>query len=89
MTEARRGFGLAVRLARTRKGWSQEGLARAAELERTYVSDIERGVRNPSLEVQVRIAAALEVPLSELWAEAEREQERARQRHSARRRGSS
>lgn len=81
--KARRGFGLAIRLARTRKNWSQEGLAKAADLERTSISDIERGIRSPSLDIKVRLAEALGVQLSELWAEAEREQ----QRRSAQRRG--
>ncbi len=83
--EARRGFGLAVRLARTRKNWSQEGLAKAAGLERTSISDIERGIRSPGLDVQVRLAEALGVQVSDLWAEAEREL----QRRSAQRRGRS
>jgi transcriptional regulator with XRE-family HTH domain len=54
-------FGESVRRHRQRRGWSQEQLAEAAELDRTYVSGIERGTRNPTLSTMGRIADALEV----------------------------
>lgn len=41
-------------------------------MHRTYVSEIERGLRNPSFRNLFKIAAALDVPLSELVAQAER-----------------
>lgn len=85
MAEIRSAFGRAVRIARTRKGWSQEGLAHHAGLNRNYVSDIERGVRNPTLEVQEKIAAALGLSLGELMTAADSEREQ--QRRSAERRG--
>lgn len=53
-------------------GLSQEGLADLAGMHRTYVSEIERGLRNPSYRNLVKLAAALDVPLSELVARAER-----------------
>lgn len=53
-------------------GLSQEGLADLAGMHRTYVSEIERGLRNPSYRNLVKLAAALEVPLSELVGRAER-----------------
>jgi transcriptional regulator with XRE-family HTH domain len=53
-------------------GLSQEGLADLAGMHRTYVGDIERGLRNPSYRNLVKLAAALDVPLSELVARAER-----------------
>ena len=56
-------FGLAVRRAREAKGLTQEKLAERSELDSTYISGIERGVRNASL---VRVAKRLGVPLSEL-----------------------
>jgi transcriptional regulator with XRE-family HTH domain len=40
-------------------------------MHRTYVSEIERGLRNPSFRNLFKLAAALEVPLSELVAKAE------------------
>lgn len=51
---------------------SQEGLADVAGMHRTYVSEIERGLRNPSYRNLVKLAAALDLPLAELVARAER-----------------
>lgn len=48
------------------KGWSQEELADRSGLHRTYVSGVERGVRNPTITVLDRLASALEVELSRL-----------------------
>lgn len=59
-------FGLAVRCARVEKGYTQEKLAERADLDPTYISGIERGVRNASLLSLVRVAKGLGVPLSEL-----------------------
>lgn len=59
-------FGESVRRHRQRRGWSQEQLAEAAELDRTYVSGIERGTRNPTLSTMGRIADALEVEVVSL-----------------------
>jgi transcriptional regulator with XRE-family HTH domain len=54
-------FGDSVRALRTKRGWSQERLAKRAGLHRTYISDVERGVRNSRLATIVRIANALRV----------------------------
>lgn len=59
--EARSLFGSRVRLLRKQAGLSQEGLAEAAGLHRTYVSGIERGQRNVGLDNVVRLARALRV----------------------------
>lgn len=64
-------FGESVRRHRLRRGWSQEQLAEAAELDRTYVSGIERGTRNPTLSTMARIADALEVDVVALLAAAQ------------------
>lgn len=55
---------LARNLKRLRKerDLSQEGLAHLCGLHRTYVSGVERGVRNPTVLVLAKIAAALDVP---------------------------
>jgi transcriptional regulator with XRE-family HTH domain len=45
---------------------SQEELAHRAGLHRTYISDIERGARNPSLKTLSRLAEGLEVTTSQL-----------------------
>ena len=62
-------FGKKVRELREIKGWSQEGFAEASNLHRTYISGIERGVRNPTLTVVWQIADALEVSPCELFQE--------------------
>jgi transcriptional regulator with XRE-family HTH domain len=54
-------FGNNVRRIRESRGWSQEELSEQSELHRTYISGIERGTRNPTLEIVDKIAAALDV----------------------------
>lgn len=61
-------FGAAVRLRRDHLGISQEELAGRAGLHRTYISDVERGARNVSLESIRRLAEALEISLSVLFS---------------------
>jgi transcriptional regulator with XRE-family HTH domain len=63
--------GLAVRRTRNRQGITQAELAWQADLDRTYISGVERGVRNPSLASLVRISEALDVRLSRLVMMAE------------------
>jgi CheY-like chemotaxis protein/DNA-binding XRE family transcriptional regulator len=60
-------FGAAVRVRRNQLGFSQEKLAEMAQLHRTYVSDVERGVRNVSLESIERLAQALKISVSTLF----------------------
>ena len=60
-------FGKRVRELRTEKGLSQEGLALACDLDRTYIGGIERGERNVSLVNIQKIATALAIPLRELF----------------------
>ncbi len=55
-----------VKRLRKDKGLSQEQFAFEAELHRTYVSDIERGNRNPTVTVLEKIANALNVKPGEL-----------------------
>ena len=55
-----------VRCARLERELSQEQLAFEAEIDRTYVSQIERGVINPSLHVLWKIANALSVDVIDL-----------------------
>ena len=59
-------FGNRLRELRQARGVSQEALADLAGLHRTYVSSVERGERNISLQNIDRLAAALEVSLAEL-----------------------
>ncbi|HEX4350813.1 MAG TPA: response regulator [Verrucomicrobiae bacterium] len=60
-------FGTSVKTWRKRLGISQEELAERAELHRTYVSDVERGARNLSLESITRMAHALNISVAELF----------------------
>ena len=55
-----------VKRLRKERGWSQEALADAAGLDRTYISGIERVVKNPTISVVERVASALECTLGEL-----------------------
>lgn len=55
-----------LREARSDAGLSQEALAFAAEVDRTYVSQIERGIGNPSVAVLARLAHQLGLDVSEL-----------------------
>ncbi len=61
------GFGEAVRARRTELGISQEVLGFRAKIHRTYVSDVERGARNPTVKVIWRLALALETLPSALF----------------------
>jgi transcriptional regulator with XRE-family HTH domain len=65
----RKNLGARIREERRQLGLSQEGLATAAGLDRTYVGGVERGERNPSLESIAAIASALGVPLAALFRE--------------------
>lgn len=67
--DIRRRLGLNVQRLRRQKGWSQEALAFESGLHRTYISGIERGVRNPTIEIVDQLAQTLDVPASVLLAE--------------------
>jgi transcriptional regulator with XRE-family HTH domain len=69
-------FGNALRELRAERGVSQEAVALEAGLNRGYYSGIERGVRNMALANIVKIADALGVPVSEVFARAEAIQRR-------------
>jgi len=62
----RQQFGINVKRLRKEAGYSQEAFADIAGVARSYASDIERGARNPTLEVVERIAKALNIPPSRL-----------------------
>ena len=59
--DIRARLGANVRRLRTEKGWSQEDYADRAGIHRTYVSDIERGRRNPTVTVVEKLAKPLGV----------------------------
>lgn len=58
-----------IRFLRTKNNISQEYLADLCELHRTYISDIERGNRNVSIDNIEKIAKALNIPASTLLKE--------------------
>ena len=66
--DIRRQLSRNLRRLRTEKEWSQEELADRAGLHRTYVSGVERGVRNPTITIVAALAKALGVPPAELLA---------------------
>lgn len=66
---ARRLLAQNVRVLRLMRGWSQEALAEAAELDRSYVGDIERAERNVSLDCLERLARAFGMVVPELLRE--------------------
>jgi transcriptional regulator with XRE-family HTH domain len=68
---AHAAFGDAIRSIRNTRGLSQESLALKCGLDRTYVSGIERGTRNPSLTNILKIAAALDIGPAEIFARAQ------------------
>jgi transcriptional regulator with XRE-family HTH domain len=70
-TEPQPGLGRAIKRLRTERGLSQEEVGRRAEIHPTWISHIESGRNNPAWGSVRRIAAALEVRLSELAALAE------------------
>lgn len=65
-----------VRRIRVERGLSQEALAADTAVDRTWVSDLERGKANPTIVVLDRLADALGVHLSVLFAEPPKEAER-------------
>ncbi|MBI4672926.1 MAG: helix-turn-helix transcriptional regulator [Chloroflexi bacterium] len=60
-------FGARIRALRLERGWSQEELAERADLDRTYISGIERGLRNVALRNIEQLANAFGISLEELF----------------------
>lgn len=60
-------LGKRIEHLRKRKGWSQLELSLESEVNKNYICDLEKGRRNPSLEILERIAVALNITLEELF----------------------
>ena len=69
MATLQQQFGDLVRRRRQAAGLSQEALADAAGLHRTYISLLERGMRMPSIEVVQKLAGALQTTMASLMGE--------------------
>ncbi len=65
-----RAFGSSIKRLREAKGFTQEAIAEKADLDRTYISDVERGARNPGVRNVIRIAKALGVSAAAFFTEA-------------------
>lgn len=63
----RTSFGKRIKAIRASRRLSQEQFANIVDIDRTYISGIERGVRNPSLLVLAQISRGLQLSLSELF----------------------
>ena len=64
--DVRRQLGLNVQRLRRERKWSQEQLAFRCRIHRTYISGLERGIRNPTISVVARLAKTLKVPFGTL-----------------------
>jgi transcriptional regulator with XRE-family HTH domain len=66
--QTKRALATRLRELRHERKWSQEKLAEAADMHRTYLAGIERALRNPSLENLAKLANALDITLAELFS---------------------
>ncbi len=67
-------FATVLRHLRQTKGMSQEALAYQAGIHRTYVSQLERNLKSPSLQTVVKITNVLNISLTQLMTLVEQEQ---------------
>ena len=65
-TSAQQKLGKRIQAIRVERGLTQEQLDELTGLQRSYISDIERGARNPSIKNIAKIAKALKVKVSDL-----------------------
>lgn len=76
-----RAFGDVLRRLRIAKGLSQEQFGYTAKLHRTYVSQLERGLKSPSLRTLQKVAAVLETDMASLLNQVQKEMAHASPRH--------
>ena len=65
--EINKFFGKKISEIRKEKGFSQEKLALEANIDRTYISDIEKGNRNISLEILDKLSKTLNIHISQIF----------------------
>jgi transcriptional regulator with XRE-family HTH domain len=66
-----KAFGLRIKLLRVSRGWSQEQLAEAAGMHRTFVGQVERGQRGLNVLGLWRLAGAFNIPIGDLFVDVE------------------
>lgn len=71
MTKLDKAFGKAIKKYRLGQHLSQEDLAFRAGIHRTYISQIERGLKSPTLKIIWVLAKALDISMQELLGETE------------------
>jgi len=64
-------FGEVLRAFRTRRGLTQEELAIECEMDRAYVSELERGLKEPCLSTILKLADKLDVPVADIMSQVE------------------
>jgi transcriptional regulator with XRE-family HTH domain len=64
--DVRKTLSLNLQRIRREKDWSQEELAFESGIHRTYISGLERGIRNPTITIVARLAGTLKVPMGAL-----------------------
>jgi transcriptional regulator with XRE-family HTH domain len=69
--DTKQKLGIVIRKLRMDKSISQENLALQADIDRTYISDIEKGERNISVEILEKLANTLEISISDLFKQVE------------------
>jgi transcriptional regulator with XRE-family HTH domain len=69
-----KAFGLRIKLLRVSRGWSQEQLAEAAGMHRTFVGQVERGQRGLNVLGLWRLAGAFNIPIGDLFLDTEGKQ---------------
>jgi transcriptional regulator with XRE-family HTH domain len=67
LSKALQAFGAQIRALRNKRGWSQEELAYRAGIHVTYLSGLECGRRNPTLNVVLQLGKALDIAPSGLF----------------------
>jgi transcriptional regulator with XRE-family HTH domain len=67
---ANQALGRAIQALRKQQGYTQESFAMKADIDRSYYGAVERGEFNVTVDTLTTIAAALDVPISELFGRA-------------------
>ena len=65
--DSNKQLGMRIKYLRSMKHWSQEDLALEANVNKNYISDLERGMRNPTVKILEKIAIAFSISLEELF----------------------